>query len=182
MDIEIKTKVCFRCEVNKPLTDYYKHKKMGDGHLNKCKSCTKSDAIKNHEKKSLSPEWVEKERARSREKYHRLNYKESQKEWNKKRPWSSSGVYKNLSHKFKTDKGTELHHWSYKDSNLEDVFVMETKQHRMSHKYLNIDIENMCFRDLENNLLITKDSHFKYLQSLGIKFISYKATKTKSTN
>ena len=40
-------KICFKCGAEKPLTDYYKHKKMADGHLNKCKSCTKSDA-KNH--------------------------------------------------------------------------------------------------------------------------------------
>ena len=40
-------KTCFKCGAEKPLTDYYKHKKMADGHLNKCKSCTKSDA-KNH--------------------------------------------------------------------------------------------------------------------------------------
>lgn len=40
------TKVCFKCSENKVLSDYYKHKQMGDGHLNKCKTCTKSDAKK----------------------------------------------------------------------------------------------------------------------------------------
>lgn len=37
-------KKCFKCNKNKPLSDYYKHKEMGDGHLNKCKECTKKDA------------------------------------------------------------------------------------------------------------------------------------------
>ena len=39
----IRSKICFKCDVDKPLTEYYKHEKMGDGHLNKCKNCTKKD-------------------------------------------------------------------------------------------------------------------------------------------
>lgn len=39
-------KVCFKCGEMKPLLEYYKHKAMGDGHLNKCKVCTKIDANK----------------------------------------------------------------------------------------------------------------------------------------
>lgn len=37
-------KRCFRCGLEKPLDQFYKHFMMADGHLGKCKSCTKADS------------------------------------------------------------------------------------------------------------------------------------------
>lgn len=41
------SKTCFKCQQSKPIDDFYRHPRMGDGRLGKCKSCTRSDVSAN---------------------------------------------------------------------------------------------------------------------------------------
>lgn len=40
-------KTCFKCGVQKPLDDFYRHGKMSDGRMGKCKECTCADVRRN---------------------------------------------------------------------------------------------------------------------------------------
>jgi len=45
-------KICRECGIEKPLSEFYKHDAMADGHLNKCIPCVKS-RVKKHREANL---------------------------------------------------------------------------------------------------------------------------------
>ena len=165
-------KVCFKCNIEKEIGSFYVHNQMADGHLNKCIDCSKKDTRLRTEINTSTPEGIEKERARHRDKYKRLNYKEKQKIWDKDKPWKNSTTYKGLSKKFKTPKGYELHHWNYNTQYLEDVILMTIKQHRCLHRYLTLNLKLRIFKT-ENTYLTTRKSHLEFIDSLGLDYLEY---------
>jgi len=56
-------KTCRECQIEKPMTEYYKHKEMADGHLNKCKSCVRFRVAIYTEKNAEYYRQYDKERA-----------------------------------------------------------------------------------------------------------------------
>jgi hypothetical protein len=44
------TKACFKCETTQPIENFYRHPRMADGRLGKCKACTKRDVSENYDK------------------------------------------------------------------------------------------------------------------------------------
>jgi len=169
-------KVCFKCGIEKPLSDYYKHKQMGDGHLNKCKTCTKKDTKRQTEINISTPEGLEKERTRHREKYYRLGYKDKHKptpEMKKqqidrfKKKYPEKIIIKNKSSHLKPlIKGNNLHHWSYNLEHAKSVIELNLSDHNKLHRFLKYDQKTFMYKDLNGVLLDTKEKHIEYMNKI----------------
>ena len=142
-------KKCFKCGETKDLSEFYKHKQMADGHLNKCKECTINDAHNHYKKCVKSLDWVEKERKRGRDKYKKYGYRSKSskgaKEWRERNPEKYKahlmlnnalkyGKLKKCPCAICKSENSHAHHFDY--SKPLDVRWYCPKHHSRIHRYL----------------------------------------------
>lgn len=159
-------KKCFKCQKVKPIEQFYKHKMMKDGHLNKCIVCARNDVMQRTLLLRDTPEWIERERIRGREKYHRLNYREKQRVYKLKYPWKTQNEFKGLAKRFPLPKGLEHHHWNYSLTHVEDFIVLNTFDHKRIHVGLIVDVKRKIFKTKDGKWLDTKIKHLKYIKNV----------------
>jgi len=164
-------KKCFKCGLEKELSEFYPHKQMGDGHLNKCKECTKLDEKNRVKLLRKNPEYIESERKRGRDKYYRLNYVTHKQlpelkkiiMSNYKTKFPEKTLSKNRCSNIKASEGFEKHHWSYRIEDAKDVIFISVKDHNTAHRFMIYDQERMMYRKLNGELLDSKASHVSYI-------------------
>ena len=165
-------RTCNTCFNTKPHQDFYVSNKSN------CKECIKEKAKLQRELLISTPEGLEKERQRHRDKYHRLGYKDIHKPTPEKKKeiikrykdkYPEKQRAKNLSQDLvKTDNKNELHHWSYNEKDAKDCIELSVADHNTIHRFLVYDQESFYYKDLEDNLLDTKEKHADYIKKLGI--------------
>lgn len=120
---------------------FYKHPQMGDGHLNKCKDCTKKDVREKYIENAKSEAYMEKERARGREKYKRLGYKDRPKTAQRISKFMLYPGAKSVRQQMKSSISKEyvFHHWNYRK--LYEVIVLNRSLHSRVHTKIHLDVD-----------------------------------------
>jgi len=137
-------KVCKRCNLKKPLADYYRHPMMGDGHLNFCKECTKERVTRHRAAniKRIRKYDVERHQQPKRKRYSRQRVTE----WRKQNPEKyrahaavayalRTGKMRRRSCEVCRSKRTHAHHDDY--SKPLAVLWLCAEHHSARHKMLN---------------------------------------------
>lgn len=139
---------------------------MGDGHLNKCKDCTKKDAHNRWKEKSKDPEWIEKERARGREKFQRLGYRDKYKPTSLRNilPNAYGNVERKLRQHGFVKKGYEFHHWNY--NILNSVFQVSRKAHKCLHRHLTFNRQDKYCYTEDGTRLVSERQAEDYFNSI----------------
>ena len=157
--MEVTFKKCFKCGLILPISAFYAHPKMLDGHLNKCKTCTRKDVHERYEEKIKDKDFLEKERARGRDKYKRL-YSGTKKD----DKYGTSYVRKFIERRVgKLDAMTELHHWNYNFK--KSVIALDRSVHSRLHHLIKLDDETKIFIIKETGeKLDTLEKHCNFIR------------------
>jgi len=158
-------KNCPGCNTEKNITDFYSTART-------CKECVRKRTSAREKKlRETNPDWVEKEKERGREKYHRLGCKKPSSEKKAetirrhKEKYPEKYYAKIASQRMPKEK-EHRHHWSYNDKHFKDIIHLTNEEHSLLHRFMVYDQERKMYRNLKGVLLDSKDSHTSLLSTL----------------
>lgn len=115
-------KKCFKCGVEKEIDEFYKHPQMGDGHLGKCKECTRRDSAERYENRRSYIREYERKRFQDpsrKEKaiqYQRASRQRNPEKWNARKETAyaiKSGRLRRMPCELCGSATTQAHHTDY---------------------------------------------------------------------
>ena len=160
-------KRCFCCGRILPIDSFYKHQRMSDGHLNKCKDCVKKSVRERTEKLMENPEYIERERERGREKYKRLNYRERNYELRKAKQERFVGLRTARRRFPDISKELELHHWNY--NRPKSLIALPRRLHHKLHAKIQLNIDEGVYYYMGKKLS-TIDEHLAVIRGVCEQF------------
>jgi|SRR5690625_1042275 len=129
-------KECFKCLKVKPLSGFYKHPRMADGHLNKCKECTKLDVAANR-RRNLDY-YLEYDRRRY---YEDPKRREAVFEYSRERKRNNPGRYKIYGKVHRAVRGGQLERPEHCEDCGEAADRLEAHHHDYSRP---LDVKWLC--------------------------------------
>ena len=154
-------KVCRRCKIEKPIDAFYKCRGMKDGHFNICKECQIPQGQKYRRLKSLDPEWVIKQRERS---------KRNSKKSKIRHPFHEmqpGHIWRKYRDKIEIIPRYQFHHWNYDFRH--SIFYIHPSLHSKLHTLIKLNKEEKIYYFI-NEPLDTKQKHAKILNWINSHF------------
>ncbi len=154
-------KKCFKCGNIKDLDEYYKHPAMGDGHLNKCKTCTKMDSTKRRNEKIEECRAYDRERGSlphrisARKEYVERMKKEKLELWKKRRSETGKRYKKKHREKYLA-KNKFLYHYKKGDIKKKNCIVCGSDKSEAHHPDYNYPLSVVWLCDKHH-----KEEHVK---------------------
>lgn len=130
----MKTKVCTKCNLLKPLTEFYKNKRYADGHVTWCKDCKKKHARENP---GPGQNWIKNNPERSKEIKDDYVDKNLAKVKASKSKWSKTNPKKELAkvRRYQAAKLNATPDWLTKEQIIEmqNIYINCPKEYHVDH-------------------------------------------------